>query len=320
MLNFGIIMDSIEHINPETDSTFSIAHSLQKKAKIIYIHSNTIYLSKNSVYAKTSELKVYKNKKKFYKLNKSKKIDLNKLHCIIFRTDPPVDENYIYTTYLLDIVEKKGTLVLNSPQSLRDFNEKIIGMKFNKNNLPTIISRNIKQIKTFVKQYKKVVVKPLNMMAGEGIKLLKYTDTNLMEKINEIIENEVKFVIVQKFLDVSKKGDKRIIVYNGNICKKIITRYPPKDDFRANLRYGGKFKISTLPKKYITHLDEIAAYLKAHRIFLAGIDMIGNCITEINITSPTGIQQIDNNTKLNLSDDICKELLELTKSYHDNKK
>ncbi|MBH44669.1 MAG: glutathione synthase [Gammaproteobacteria bacterium] len=320
MLNFGIIMDSIENINPKTDTTFSIVKELQKKAKIKYIHPNTLCLSKNIITARTSELNVYKKNKNFYKLNKSRKTNLNKLDCILFRTDPPVDENYIHTTFLLDIVEKKGTLVINSPQSLRDFNEKIIGLKFNKGNLPTIISRNINEILKFIKQFKKVVVKPLNMMAGKNIELLQYNDSELKKKINKLTNNEIKFVVVQKFLNVSKKGDKRIIIYNGNVCKKVITRFPPKNDFRANLRFGGKYKISNLAKEYLDHLDKVAIYLKAHRIFLAGVDMIGDCITEINITSPTGVQEIDRNTKINLSNKICRELLKLTKSYHDNKK
>ena len=172
MLKFGVIMDSIESINPKKDTTFSLISALQKRCQVEYIFPRTMCLVDDKVKAKASKIKVFKNKTNYYQLSEKRLVNLNSFNAILFRVDPPVDINYIQLTYLLDQVEKKGTLVINSPQSLRDFNEKILGLNLSFKKVPTIVTSNIKAIKEFIKKNKKIVIKPLNFMGGKDVYLI----------------------------------------------------------------------------------------------------------------------------------------------------
>ena len=318
MYSFGIIMDPIEDINPKEDSTFSIITALQKNHNIEYIVPDTIHLINQDIFAQTKKLNTFKRKKDFYKLSRSRLMNLSKLDCILFRKDPPVDEKYIQTTHMLDYLEKNGVLIINSPQSLRDYNEKLLGNNLTKLNLPTLVSSNQDTIVDFVKNHKKVVVKPLNLMGGKEISLLSFQDKDLLKSIKAMTGNSKRFIMVQKYLKQIKNGDTRILITNGIVHENVLVRYPPKNDFRANLSYGGKFEVRKINPKYLDHLKDIAIYLKNNRIYFAGVDMIGDYITEINITSPTGIQQIELKDK-NLSSVIANQFIKIVEQYYDDK-
>ena len=318
MFKFGFIMDPIETINPEWDSTFALMLALQNKGLIEYIKPNSLCLKEKKVFAHSSIIKVSRNKKKYFEISKSRPVNLNKFDCILFRNNPPVDDNYIHTTYLLDQVETNGTLIINSPQALRDFNEKILGVNFIEKELPMIITSNINTIKKFIQQHKKVVIKPLNLMAGKSISLIKNTDKNIDKIIGKITDEGKRLVMTQKFIKEIVKGDTRVIIYNGIPYEKVLVRFPPKNDFRANLAYGGKFFIRNMQKRHKSLLTKIAIYLKVNRIYLAGVDMIGDYVTEINITSPSGIQEIDKATKFDLSKQITKEFIHTLKTYYNH--
>ena len=318
MYSFGIIMDPIEDINPKEDSTFSIITALQKNHDIEYIVPDTIHLINQNVFAKTKKLKTFKREKNFYKLSRSKLINLSKLDCILFRKDPPVDEKYMQTTYMLDYLEKNGVLIINSPQSLRDYNEKLLGNNLTKLNLPTLVSSNQKTIVNFIKKYKNVVIKPLNLMGGKEISLLSLKDKDLLTSIKTMTNDSQRFIMIQKYLKEIKDGDTRILMTNGIVHENVLVRYPPKNDFRANLSYGGKFKVKKINYKHLDHLKDIAIYLKNNRIYFAGVDMIGDYVTEINITSPTGIQQIELKDK-NLSSLIANQFIKIVEQHYDDK-
>ena len=245
-------------------------------------------------------------------------MNLSKLDCILFRKDPPVDEKYIQITHMLDYLEKHGVLIINSPQSLRDYNEKLLGNNLTKFNLPTLVSSNQEAIANFVQKYKKVVIKPLNLMGGKDISLLSHKEKDLLTSIKTMTNNSQKFMMIQKYLKEIKNGDTRILMTNGIVHENVLVRYPPKNDFRANLSYGGKFKVQKINHKHLNHLKDIAIYLKNNRIYFAGVDMIGNYITEINITSPTGIQQIELKDK-NLSSSIANQFIKIVEQYYDDK-
>ena len=193
-------MNPIDSINPQWDSTFALMLALQKKGLVEYIETHSLHLKDKKVFAYSSVIKVSQNKRKYFILSKSRLIDLNKFDCILFRTNPPVDTDYIQTTYLLDQVENNGTLVINSPQSLRDFNEKILGTNFIEKKLPMIIASNINIIKKFIKEHKKVVIKPLNLMAGKSISLVTHTNKDKEKIIKEITNDGNTLVMVQKFI------------------------------------------------------------------------------------------------------------------------
>lgn len=316
MFRFGIVMNPIDSINPQWDSTFALMLALQKKGLVEYIEPHSLHLKDKKVFAYSSVIKVSQNKRKYFILSKSRLINLNKFDCILFRTNPPVDTDYIQTTYLLDQVENNGTLVINSPQSLRDFNEKILGTNFIEKKLPMIIASNINIIKKFIKEHKKVVIKPLNLMAGKSISLVTHTNKDKEKIIKEITNDGNTLVMVQKFIKDIIKGDTRIIIYNGITYEKVLVRFPPKNEFRANLAYGGKFFIRNINRQHKKLLSEIASYLKSNRIYLAGVDMIGEYVTEINITSPSGIQEIDKETNFDLSKRITNEFIKILKMHY----
>ena len=305
-------MDPIESINFKTDSSISLINSLQKKAQIKLILPDTIYTESNYVYAKVSDFYIDSLNKRKYKLSNKKIINLNKIDCILFRKDPPVDHHYLTLVQIIKELEFQNTLVVNSPDSLLRFNEKLLGYQLSNPKIPTIAGDNQKKILDFMIKHKEVVLKPMNLMAGSGIIKLKY-NKNAHTVVNEYIR-KYKIIIVQKYLKEIKNGDNRIIIYNGIIEKNVLTRFPSRGDFRANLACGGSYKITKLNSKYLPLLNEVASFLKYYGIFFAGVDMIGKYITEINITSPTGIQQIRNR----LSMKISNELLRIINKYHES--
>ena len=269
------------------------------------------------MYGELGRLKIDSKKQKFYEVSSPRLEELTELDCVLFRLDPPVDEYYIQLTYILDHLESQGVLIINSPQSLRDFNEKILGNILSNKQIPTIITSNKNHIIDFLKKHKKIVLKPMNLMAGKGIISLSYNDGTdfLAEEVND----PRKYVICQKFINEIIDGDTRILITNGVVHEDVLVRYPPKNDFRSNLSYGGKYEVKEINKKYLNHLKEVAEYLKYNRIYFAGVDMIGDYITEINITSPTGIKQIEEKNK-RISDEIASEFIKIIQNYYEGKK
>ena len=317
MYSFGIIMDPIQDIDITKDSTIAIIESLQKSSKIFYIIPGTLHINNKKVYGELGRLKIDSKKQKFYEVSSPRLEELTELDCVLFRLDPPIDEYYIQLTYILDHLESKGVLIINSPQSLRDFNEKILGNILSNKQIPTIITSNKNHIMDFLKKHKKIVLKPMNLMAGKGIISLSYNDdTDFLAK--EFDESK-QYVICQKFINEIIYGDTRILITNGVVHEDVLVRYPPKNDFRSNLSYGGKYEVKKINNKYLNHLKEVAEYLKYNRIYFAGVDMIGDYITEINITSPTGIKQIEEKNK-RISDEIASEFIKIIQNYYEGKK
>ena len=316
MYSFGVIMNPIEKADINRDSTIAIIAALQEKSKIYYILPNTLHISNNKIYAKTGTLTINKKKKVFYEIKNIRLKELSTLNCILFRLDPPVDEHYIQITHILDILESQGVLIINSPQSVRDFNEKLLGNKLTSKLVPTLVTSNEIFINNFLKKYKKIVIKPMNLMSGKGIVSLSHGNRSNKIIIKELIKEPKKYMICQKFLKEIVNGDTRILITNGIVHENVLVRYPPKNDFRSNLSYGGRYKIKKINKKFINNLKEVALYLKYNRIYFAGVDMIGDYITEINITSPTGIKQIEESDK-NISKSIATEFINIINDHYD---
>ena len=310
-------MDPIQNIDITKDSSIAIIESLQKSSKIFYIIPGTLHINNKKVYGELGRLKIDSKKQKFYEVSSPRLKELTELDCVLFRLDPHVDEYYIQLTYILDHLESQGVLIINSPQSLRDFNEKILGNILSNKQIPTIITSNKNYIMDFLKEHKKIVLKPMNLMAGKGIISLSYNDGTdfLAEEVND----PRKYVICQKFINEIINGDTRILITNGVVHEDVLVRYPPKNDFRSNLSYGGKYEVKKINNKYLNHLKEVAEYLKYNRIYFAGVDMIGDYITEINITSPTGIKQIEEKNK-RISDEIASEFIKIIQNYYEGKK
>ena len=319
MYKIAVLMDPIENINPESDSTIIILRKLQKKADIFYIEPDSLALVNSDIEANVSKLKISKSVKNFFTLSNKKKVSLINMDALFFRTDPPVDDRYLNIAHILKILEDKGILIINSPSAISLMNEKILGDCFSPKNLPSIVSNNKKLIKKFMDHYNNIVLKPMNLMAGENIFKTSKKDKDFDAKLN-LTQNKIKssYIIAQKYINVEKYGDMRVIIYNGKVYNKGLLRFPKKGEFRANLACGGKYKIVSIKKSMLRHLEIAAGILKSNGIYLAGVDIIDKYITEINITSPTGIVQLDKNNA-NLAQKISNELFSLIKMNRDGK-
>ena len=311
MYKIAVAMNPIETLDPTKDSTFSLMNQLQIDAELLYIIPDSLVLDNKIVRAKVSKVSIDKLTEPFYKLSKTKEIQLNKIDAILFRVDPPVNDYYLNIAHILGKLEERGILVINSPSAIRLMNEKILGDCYSPNTLPSIISNNIETIERFVNKHKNVVVKPLNMMAGKLINKTSVKDKAFKKKVRQTQKNDPSnFIIVQKYIDVQKYGDMRIILYNGEVYERGLLRFPKKNEFRSNLAQGGNYKIKNVDTKMFRHLTIVSQILKNNGIYFAGVDVIDKFITEINITSPTGLQEIDGNTN-DLSSKVARSFLDL---------
>ena len=315
MNKIAVLMDPIENLDPSKDTTICLIEYLEKFAEIYYIFPNTISYKNNSVIASIARIKINRKTSQFYKLSKSREQNLDKMDLILFRKDPPVNDDYLYVAHILQRLESGGKLIMNSPSSIMMMNEKILGDCYSPNRLPSIITNNYTNMEKFIKKHHDVVAKPLNMMAGKLIQKINVYDRKFQNKLlHTQNNNKDNFIILQKYLDIHKYGDMRIIIYNGKVYKRCLLRFPKKTDFRANLACGGKFFIKDVPKSLFDHLTIVAEILLNNGIYFAGIDIIGKYMTEINITSPTGLVELTNEND-DLSTEIASDFIKVINNH-----
>lgn len=292
--NILMIMDPIESININKDTTWQLMLSAQNlDYELHYLIPGTLAISSLEPVGEIARIKLSENKVPSYSLSKSKKSILSKFDYILMRIDPPVDNNYIYKTYILDLIENYNVKVLNSGYSLRNYNEKLITLNFPKHIPDTIVTSNKKDIENFKNKHKKIILKPLNLMGGRSIYLLEELDKNLNVIYEDMTDLGRNYIMAQEYLEDAKKGDKRIIIINGIVIKEAAIRISSNNDHRSNIASGGNIEKYILNEEEIKICEEVASFLIEKNIFFAGIDMIGNKITEVNITSPTCVTEIN---------------------------
>jgi len=288
----AIQMDPLESINIKSDSTYILALEAQKRGYRLfhYLPENLIY-ENGRVSALGNVFKLFPNKKIFFKKSNTQKIFLDDYDVVLVRQDPPFNMSYITATYLLERVSKK-TLILNDPKSIRDNPEKLSMFNFKGIIPPTLISKNIEQCFNFQKKYKKTIIKPLYGNGGEGISKLEGTSVVLKRKILKLINRYKQPIVMQKYLSEIKEGDRRIILIDGEYAGSV-ARIPKKGSVTANFHTGGTAKKVGLVRRDKKICNILKPFLKKNKLFFTGIDVIGNYLTEINVTSPTGIQEIN---------------------------
>ena len=288
----AIQMDPLESINIKSDSTYILALEAQKRGYQLfhYLPENLIY-ENGRVSALGNVFKLFPNKKIFFKKYQTQKIFLDDYDVILVRQDPPFNMSYITATYLLEKVSNK-TLILNNPKSIRDNPEKLSMFNFKSVIPPTLISKNIKQCFNFQKKYKKTIIKPLYGNGGEGISKLEGIKVVLKRKILKLINKYKQPIVIQKYLSEIKEGDRRIILIDGEYVGSV-ARIPKKGSVTANFHTGGTAKKVGLIRRDKKICNILKPFLKKNKLFFTGIDIIGNYLTEINVTSPTGIQEIN---------------------------
>jgi len=253
-------------------------------------------------------LEVRDNRDDWFTLGERRNRGLDSVDILLMRKDPPFDMDYVYTTYMLDLAEQRGVTVVNRPQALRDANEKCFITQFPQCCVPMRITRRSAEIRAFTEEHGLSVVKPLDGMGGESIFQLKPEDPNLNVILETITAKDRKLVMVQRYIPEITEGDKRILVVDGTPVDYALARIPGAGDFRGNLAKGGTGVGVALSDHDRWIVSEVAPELKRRGIVFAGLDVIGEWLTEINVTSPTCIRELDAEFGLNIAGDLFDAL------------
>jgi glutathione synthase len=290
----GVVMDPIASINFEKDTTLALLLAAQKHGyEIFYMEQADLYLDNSEPYAKMGRLKVYDHPEKWFDLEKSSPQHLSQLDVILMRKDPPFDSEFIYSTYILEAAQRLGTLIVNRPQSLRDCNEKVFATHFPQCTPPLIVSRDQALLSAFLEDHEEVVYKPLDGMGGTSIFRVKRGDQNLNVILETLTADGKNTIMAQKYLPEITSGDKRILVVDGVVIPYCLARIPPKGEFRGNLAVGGTGLVKPLSERDLWIADQVSPVLKEKGLIFVGLDVIGDYLTEINVTSPTCVREID---------------------------
>ncbi len=298
----AILMDDISNINPKKDSSLAMMLEAKRRGWEIYTFDTTdLFVEDGKVFARASKTTVVDDLDNWFEKQPSRVVELTGFDVILMRKDPPFNMDYIYTTYLLEQAERAGVLVVNKPQSLRDANEKLFALHFEHCMPSTLVSTNPVQIKSFIKTQKTVVVKPLDGMGGTDIFKLVDGDANIDEVLDYLTHQGTRQILTQEFLVDIVKGDKRILLINGRPIDYALARLPAKGSFKGNLAAGATGIGQPLSDRDYYLCEQIGPTLKDKGLMFVGLDVIGDYITEINVTSPTCIRELDTQFDLNIA-------------------
>ena len=306
-LNIGFQMDPLESLNIKDDTTLAIIEEcLLRKFKVWhFLPKDVSYINGCVVAASKKVLEINKNILPFFKTSNLNRIELKELDFIFLRQDPPFDMSYITSTYLLEYIENQ-VKIINKPSEVRNSPEKLFLNRWKSFTPETLITKNIDEIYNFRKRHKKVILKPLYGNGGNEVFYLGENDRNFSSLLEVFLHSHQEQFILQEYLPNIKFGDKRIILINGK-PEGAINRIPKKHEIRANLHVGGKATKTHISDKELEICEKIGPELNKRGLVLVGIDVIGDKLTEINVTSPTGFREIQNFNNINLA----KKLLDI---------
>ena len=294
-IKIGIVMDPIADVKIEKDSSFAMLLEAQSRGwELYYIEMQDLYLDNGRCFASTQKLTVQREVGNFYQLEEATEHPLSDLNVVLMRKDPPFDTEFIYATYMLERAEAEGCLIVNKPQSLRDANEKLFTAWFSEFTATTLVTRSEKRIRDFHQKHKDVILKPLDGMGGSSIFRIKENDANIGVIIETLTELGQRYTMAQAFIPDITSGDKRILIVDGEPMPYCLARIPAKGETRGNLAAGGRGVAQPLSESDWHIARSIGPTLKEKGLIFVGLDVIGDKVTEINVTSPTCIQEIDN--------------------------
>jgi glutathione synthase len=290
-----VVMDPIEAIKPAKDSTLAILLAAQARGwELFYAEQKDLYLRDGVAFGRLAPLKVFDDPKVWFTRGAAAPGRLGDYDVILMRKDPPFDTEYIYSTYILDRAQIQGALVCNRPQGLRDMNEKVYTAWFPECCAPTLISRDMHDMSEFLREHGKAVCKPLHGMGGRSIFVLEQGDKNRNVVFETLTDYGTRYAIVQRYLpEIVTAGDCRVILVDGEPVPFALQRMPDADDHRGNLAAGARAESRPLNDRDRWLCSVIGPKLKAAGMIFVGLDVIGDFVTEINVTSPTGIRELD---------------------------
>jgi glutathione synthase len=303
------IIDPIQTLNHKKDTTIALIEGAQNKGFEVFCCTlGGLIIKNNLVYANCIQIKyIDYTESNWYKLvSIDNIIALNDFETVWMRKDPPFDLDYIYSTYLLDFAITNGARVRNNPTTLRNYNEKLSTLFFKQYIPETLVSSNLAQIKAFIFEHGKVVIKPMDSMGGTSVFLLSKEDVNQSVIIETITQLESRHVMIQKFIPEIKTGDKRVLLINGQPYAYGLARIPKTGDFRGNLAKGATAVGFELNARELEIAKTVGEFLLKNRVVFAGIDIIGGYLTEVNITSPTCVRELQTLYKHNLASEIIE--------------
>ena len=301
---FGVVMDPIADIKFAKDSTLAMLLAAQAHGfELTYLEQADLSLRDGVAFGRARALTVRADPNDWFTLGEPQLLRLGDLDCLLMRKDPPFDTEYIYTTYVLERAEEQGALVVNRPQGLRDMNEKVYTAWFPQCCAPTLITRSMTDMEAFLREHGKIVVKPLDGMGGRSIFVLELQDKNMNVVFETLTDYGERFAIAQRYIpDIVETGDSRVLVIDGEPVSHALARIPPANDNRGNLAAGAKGIGRPLNDRDRWLAQQIGPVLAAKGMLFVGLDVIGEYVTEINVTSPTGIRELDKQFGTNIAD------------------
>lgn len=302
VIKLGVVMDPISAVNISKDSTMAMMLEAQSRGyELYYMEMKDLYLEQGECHATTHRVDVFDDADHWYDLYNPQDIALSELDAVLMRKDPPFDTEFIYATYLLERAEVAGTLIVNKPQSLRDCNEKLFTAWFNDLTPKTLVTRSDNKIREFHQAHQDVIIKPLDGMGGASIFRINANDANVGVIIETLTNHGQQYAMVQEFMPAITEGDKRILIVNGEPMPYCLARIPAQGETRGNLAAGGRGVAQPLTVSDKAIADAIAPELKKRGLYFVGLDVIGDKVTEINVTSPTCIREIEAAYPINIS-------------------
>lgn len=303
------MMDPISSINIKKDSTFEMIWQAQQLGwQVEYLEMNDLSIDNGIAHGDASQVTVFQNPEDWYALKESRRIKLGDLDAILMRKDPPFDMEFVYSTYILELAEEQGALVVNSPKSLRDCNEKAYCAWFPEVCPDTIITRKASDFRAFLAKHDDIIVKPLDGMGGASIFRVQSGSPNIGVIIETLTKHESTYAMAQRYMPEIVEGDKRILMVNGEPAPYVLARLPAKGETRGNLAAGGRGVAQPLSESDRKIAEIVGPELVKRNILFAGLDVIGDRLTEINVTSPTCIKEIDAEYGTNIALDLMRAI------------
>jgi len=302
-LRLGVVMDPIDAIHYAKDSTLAMLLAAQARGwALCYLEQRDLSLRDGVAWGRVRPLSVAARPERWFELGEPLPVRLGELDCILMRKDPPFDMEFIYSTYILEKAEEQGTLVVNRPRGLRDMNEKVYTAWFPQCCAPTLITRDMEDMGAFLREHGRIVCKPLHGMGGRSIFVLERQDKNTAVVFETLTDYGQRFAIVQQYLpQIAESGDTRVILVDGEPLPYVLSRIPLPHDNRGNLAAGARAVVRPIEERERWLAGQIGPVLAAQGMLFVGLDVIGGYVTEINVTSPTGIREIEKQAPVDIA-------------------
>ena len=307
-LDIVVVMDPIGSIRIAKDSTFAMLLEAQRRGhRLWYVDPGGLAVDAGRAVATVAPLSVADDPAHWFDLGAPARLELGPGHVVLMRKDPPVDSEFIHDTQVLSLAARAGALVVNDPQGLRDYNEKLAALLFPQCCPPTLVTRSAADLKAFVAEHGDTVLKPLDGMGGRSIFRLSHGDANANVILETLTQGGQSLAMAQRYLPEITGGDKRILLIDGEPVDYCLARIPQGDDFRGNLAVGGRGEGRPLTDRDRWIAAQVGPEMKARGMLFVGLDVIGDWLTEVNVTSPTCIRELDAQFGLN----ICADLFDV---------